>query len=77
MTPSIAIAACVPELVSVPAPFEYVAVKLAVVATRTEALTSNPFATLSTYALLVSESAVNPERPCNQKVPLLFLFREE
>ena len=46
-----------------PAPLLYVAPKLAVVATRTEALTSNPFATLSTYVLVVSESEVNPARP--------------
>jgi hypothetical protein len=54
----------VPELVSVlGALLLYVAPRLAVVATLTEALTSSPFATESTYDLLASESEVNPARP--------------
>ena len=64
VTPSRTKAACVPEFVNVaptPAvPFEYVAVKFVVVATKTESLTSKPVATSSTYAFVVNESESNP-----------------
>ena len=63
MTPSTTKAALA-FAVNVPLPLLYVdAAKAAAVATLTDALTSSPFATLSTYALLTNESVVNPALP--------------
>lgn len=51
------------EPVNVPAALLYAEARLAVVATLTDALTSNPFATESTYVLFTRESEVNPALP--------------